>query len=164
MAIACLKPDPCPRRDRPGLAEPQVPADICEILKGETIPNGWAGSGFEDDNGWPTLSGSLFFDVDKDEAMAARLTERIKRLGYRATPNTTDYDQAFHRRTADADFLVLLKVRQFPALDWPKNRPPMVGVDMSAKTNVQVGWRIRSAERWSLPSYAEALARCRRWT
>ena len=158
VAIADLRPDPCPRGGAAGPRRPQVPADVCEVLKGETIPNGWAWAGFEDDNGWPVLSGGLGFDVRKDQQLKGRLTGLIEKLGYQPTTNTSDYDQAFYRKTADADFLLLLKVRE-RVREVRVIMDPRAPAETVAETVVEVGWRVRSAERWSLPTYCAGPAR-----
>ena len=156
MAIACLKPDPSARRDQPAPTEPQVPPTYAKILKGEVIPNEGAGAGFEDDNGWPTLSGNITFDVDKDEAMAGRLVRPAQEAWLPGDP-------AHHRLRSSVPphdnrrlFPALLQVRELRVPARPSG-----GLEAwetrCGENNVQIGWLIRSAATRSLPTYAEAL-------
>ena len=91
--------------------------------------------------------------------MATRLVERIKRLGYRPTPHTTLFEraQAFHRKAGDADFVVLLDEPQ----PIPGRRGPLPGRKPVSsgppRSDVTILWWIRLGQRWSLPTYAEAL-------
>ena len=70
------------------------------------------GMGFQDDHGWPTLYWNIFSCSasrnTRRRCLVSRLSRRLEKRGYRPTPHTTDFERAWHRKTPDADFVLLL--------------------------------------------------------
>jgi hypothetical protein len=153
-----MQPNPLPLEPDAGPRSADVPRDYCAILAAETIKHGRIWYGLEDDNGWPTFlwDGHFVIREKDEEALANRVGRRLEKLGYSPTPHTTEFDRAFHRKNADADFLILLTKPQ----NVPNRIPPIYGMpspEPEMIVGIDVSCRVRSTHRWSLPTYAEAL-------
>ncbi len=72
-------------------------------------------------------------------------------------PHTTDFERAWHRKTPDADFVLLLTGPEYA----PGRPGPLPGMEPPppgpSRASLALSCRVRSAHRWSLPTYAEAI-------
>ncbi len=161
--VARVLPKPWPRELAARVTKAELPSDLFTIFEGEAVEGGALGYGFEDDNGWPALywdiSGLSIKGEDWSE-VGGRLHKRLEKLGYRQVTHTTFlFDWAFHRKTADADFVVFLTNAErggggrMPPLTG-KKEPGPVGPSFA---ELRVHCWVRSTHRSSLPTYAETL-------
>ena len=99
----------------------------------------------------------LSIEEDDANALASRLSNRLERCGYRPTPQTTDFERAWQRRSAEADYVFYLT----GPVSVGGRLPPQPGIEPPppgpSHANLRLSLRVRSAERWSLPTYAEAV-------